>query len=176
MASQAQTDANRQNSQNSTGPRSAEGKSASSRNAFRTGLYAAAETIRSETQQDYATLNDEYYADYHPQTAAERELIDILISCAFLLRRFRKIESHMFEKSFVSSEKYHDLNPRTFLGDAFINSSLSFSRLQRRINDTTREFHRTLEKTPRPPGRPPGRQPARVPRIRPRPRPATPSR
>ena len=51
MSSQAQTDANRQNSQKSTGPRSIEGKAASSRNALKTGLFAASETIRGDASR-----------------------------------------------------------------------------------------------------------------------------
>ena len=45
MSSQAQIAANRANAQLSTGPRTEEGKAASSRNAYRHGLFAAIESL-----------------------------------------------------------------------------------------------------------------------------------
>ena len=53
MATQAQIDANRQNAQKSTGPRTAEGKAAASQNAFKHGLFVKKAVIRDESQDEY---------------------------------------------------------------------------------------------------------------------------
>jgi hypothetical protein len=49
MATQAQIDANRRNSQRSTGPVAAAGKAASCLNAVKTGLYAESLLIQGES-------------------------------------------------------------------------------------------------------------------------------
>ena len=53
MATQAQTSANRANSQKSTGPRTAEGKAAVSQNAFKHGLFVDKAVVRDESQDEY---------------------------------------------------------------------------------------------------------------------------
>jgi hypothetical protein len=53
MATQAQFHANRRNAQASTGPRTPEGKAASSANATRHGLSAAFRVLPNENQEEF---------------------------------------------------------------------------------------------------------------------------
>ena len=111
MATQTQIEANRRNALHSTGPRSAEGKAASSMNAFKTGIDA-----------------------------------EILI--------------YMTEDTNYPS-------PNAPAGKAFHLSSTTQSRLQRRINDTSRlqreaiqDLQRLQAARPQPQPQPPAPQPA----------------
>ena len=56
MSSQLQIEANRRNSQKSTGPRTAAGIAVSSQNALGSGVYAESETIRDENPSDLEAL------------------------------------------------------------------------------------------------------------------------
>src|SRR2546421_518833 len=56
MTSQKQIDANRRNAQESTGPRTAAGKSIVATNAFKHGIFAESPTIIGENTSAFATL------------------------------------------------------------------------------------------------------------------------
>ena len=64
--SEAQLAANRANAQKSTGPRTEEGKAASSQNAVKHGLYAYTDVLEGETREAFLELRD----DYHQRLAA----------------------------------------------------------------------------------------------------------
>ena len=66
MATPAQITANRANAQKSTGPRSAEGKSASRFNALKHGIDAASIVIPGEDPADYDALVAQYQREYQP--------------------------------------------------------------------------------------------------------------
>ena len=70
MSSPAQIEANRANALASTGPRSVEGKAASSRNALKLGIYANSLIISGEDADALARLS----ADFHRQLKPAGEL------------------------------------------------------------------------------------------------------
>jgi hypothetical protein len=141
MSSLKKIAANRRNAQRSTGPRTPEGKSASSHNSFRTGIYAAAETVLPhEDPKAIAALAAEYYAHYQPQAPAERCLVDCLVSDEWLLRRFRRIEGELISDNVTSITG--DTRP---LGEAYDMVDNVLDRLQRRINATRKSYLKTLE-------------------------------
>ena len=72
MASQAQIEANRRNSQKSTGPATAAGKSASSLNALKTGTYAESLLIHGEDPETLDDLAREYTPPAAPSAPANR--------------------------------------------------------------------------------------------------------
>ena len=148
MATLKQIQANRLNSQKSTGPRSLEGKAASSQNALKSGIDARANIMGNEDPADLAALRDEYYLQFQPATPVERTFVDALIDCEWLLRRFRKIEPNIWS---------HDQDPELVL-----------ERLQRRINATHRNYHNALRQLQalqyrRPPPPDPVLMPASIP-------------
>jgi hypothetical protein len=141
MATNKQIAANRRNAQRSTGPSTAEGKSASSRNSLATGLYAAAETVLPhEDPKALTALAAEYHAHYQPQSPAERCLVDCLVSDEWLLRRFRRIEGELISESVTRITG--DTRP---LGEAYDMVDNVLDRLQRRVNATRKSYLKTLE-------------------------------
>ena len=79
MASPAQIAANRANAQKSTGPRSAEGKSASRFNALKHGIDAASVIIPGEDPAEYEALAAHYLDEYHPQSPSESFHVDAML-------------------------------------------------------------------------------------------------
>ena len=135
MSTQNQIDANRRNAQLSTGPRTPEGKAASSMNALKSGIDARSSVIPGEDAAALAALTERFYQDCQPQTAIESILVDNIIHATWLLRRFDRIDAeiliHMMEDTNYPS-------PNAPAGKAFHLTSTTQSRLQRRINDTSR--------------------------------------
>ena len=141
MATQKQIQANRLNAQKSTGPRSVEGKARASMNALKTGIDAKTQLIRGETWTALEELSDEYYARFRPTAPEQRMLVDTLIDCEWLLRRFRAVETQLWEKAY-------DIFDIT-LGQAYTDKCDEFSRLQRRIDMTQPNYRNALQELQR---------------------------
>jgi len=80
MATEAQILANRRNAQNSTGPRSPEGKSIVSQNAVKHGLTAAHDIISSESQADFDLYRDQFLTELAPTSPMESMLAERIVS------------------------------------------------------------------------------------------------
>jgi hypothetical protein len=169
MPSQLQIEANRRNSQKSTGPRTTAGKAVSSHNALGSGIYAESETIRDENASDLEALAASYYDRFHPDAPEQRAFVDVLIHSEWTLRRLRRSEAQLWEQNMEWSEpcSAENLFP---LGRALnYDASKVFARLQHRITATQRNYERALKDLqrlgPQPPaGRPiPKREPVSAP-------------
>ena len=68
MPTDSQIQANRRNAKKSTGPRSAEGKAASSQNALKTGIDAKSPVIRGEDHATLEALATRYHERFQPAT------------------------------------------------------------------------------------------------------------
>ncbi len=141
MATQKQIEANRRNARRSTGPRTAKGKSVSKLNALRTGIFAEAEVLPDEDPAELAALTAEYEDFYKPSSPAERCCVASLISADWLLRRFRRIETDLWD---YESLDYEGKRRRT--GLTYLRCKEPLSRLQRRIDSADRSFHRALQR------------------------------
>ena len=86
MASPAQIDANRLNSQKSTGPKTDEGKAASSASALKHGL-TATQVFPAARQEDFNALVREYHEKYTPQGVEEEHLLHTMVHAVWNLRR-----------------------------------------------------------------------------------------
>jgi hypothetical protein len=93
MSSVRQIEANRRNSQKSTGPKSATGKAASRFNALRHGLTAKHCTISVEDGPEFNQIRDEFLAEHQPTTPTEFFLVEQIVVSAWRLRRLRKTET-----------------------------------------------------------------------------------
>src|SRR5712692_1565455 len=80
MPTEAQINANRLNAQKSTGPKTPEGKAASSLNALKSGIDAWSHIIPGEDPADPTQL----------------ALVDTLISTEWIQRRLRRIEAQLW--------------------------------------------------------------------------------
>jgi hypothetical protein len=143
MATAAQIAANRANAQKSTGPRTAEGKAASSANALKSGIYAQSLIIRGEDPAELEALRDDFYAAHQPESAGERALVDTLVHSEWILRRLRKCEAQLWEAALPSMDSPKDRR-QTPLSSAFIDAEFMFTPLQRSISAAERAFHRAL--------------------------------
>src|ERR1035438_8125084 len=129
MATQNQIEANRLNAQHSTGPRSEEGKLASSQNALKSGLDAESQFVLGETREEFAQLQTEWYDHHAPANPAERLQLDTIIRSEWFLRRYFRIEAQLWEYHSMKAERGTGVE----LGEAFSKASTIFMRLHRRI-------------------------------------------
>ena len=97
MTSLRQIESNRRNAQNSTGPKTDDGKARASRNAVRHGLTAETVIKLLEDPDDYRAFEQAVTADYDAETAAERELVLRLASLLWRLRRATAIETGLLQ-------------------------------------------------------------------------------
>ena len=104
MATDAQLTANRANAQKSTGPRTAEGKSASSLNALKHGADAASAILPGEDPALLERLTTDYYRRFAPAGAIEEFQVDTLIRADWERRRLRSIEANAYRELLAEGE------------------------------------------------------------------------
>ena len=92
QVSPARLAANRANAQRSTGPRTPEGKFASSRNATRHGLLAQQPLLDGEDPAEFEALRERLVEEFGPASAAEEFLVDDIAGLLWRLRRLAKVE------------------------------------------------------------------------------------
>src|SRR5262249_12206884 len=93
MASIKQIEANRSNALNGTGPRTAEGKARSSRNALTHGLTAQEIVIPGEDVAAYRSFEQQLIDDLQPNGSCELELITRLAATYWRFRRIPRFEA-----------------------------------------------------------------------------------
>ncbi len=140
MASQAQIQANRLNAQKSTGPRTPEGKRASSQNALKSGLDAESQFVPGESPEQFALLQSEYFERFAPATPDQRFQVDNLIRNEWLLRRYHRVEAQLWQYQASLCEGA----PGMQLGEAFSKASTTFQRLARRIAAVEKSYQEAL--------------------------------
>jgi hypothetical protein len=129
MATPAQIAANRANAQKSTGPRSAEGKSASRFNALKHGIDATSVVIPGEDPAVYDSLAADYHSRFDPQSPDELFHVETMLRADWQKRRLQKVEADLFRK--LLSE-----TPGATLADALLSESPAaklLARTQRQI-------------------------------------------
>jgi hypothetical protein len=98
MATAAQIDANRLNSQLSTGPRTPAGKATSAANGLRHGLYAKSVVIPGEDPAEYEELAADYRLRFAPLTPEEDFHVETMIEECWKRRRYSRIEAALMTK------------------------------------------------------------------------------
>jgi len=76
MTTKAQTHANRQNAQKSTGPKTPQGKAAASQNSIKHGLLARKNVIMSENQEEFDLHRDLLLEELAPATPMQSMLAE----------------------------------------------------------------------------------------------------
>ena len=110
MATQAQIEANRNNAKHSTGPRTAEGRSVSSRNALQHGMDAASIVIPGEDPAAYERLAADYQSDLAPQSALEQFQVDTIIRADWQRRRLKRIETKLYRAILAEGATPEDID------------------------------------------------------------------
>jgi hypothetical protein len=97
MATQAQLEANRQNAQKSTGPKTEAGKAKSSQNALTHGLTATGESLLPhEAANSYYRFHQEMIESLHPVTGLENRLVHRITDTLWRLQRIPNAEAQLF--------------------------------------------------------------------------------
>ncbi len=144
MSSQRKIAANRRNAQRSTGPKSQEGKSASSRNATRHGLASEKLTVLpGESQDDLDALIESITAEFKPATDTERHFVDRMVQARWKLARLQRWEAAAFER-ILDSEWGPDDPDRRFL-NALGESGSILEKLQRYTTSAERAYSKALK-------------------------------
>ena len=76
----------------STGPKTEAGKAKSSRNAIRTGLYAARDFVRPEEEEEYAKTLIQLMDELTPANSIEQTFATEIMGATWRLRRCRLVE------------------------------------------------------------------------------------
>jgi len=93
MATEAQINANRLNSQKSTGPRTAEGKRVVSQNAVTHGLFAREAVIKCEDPAEYELHRETLLDELRPVGAIESMLAERIVSLSWRLQRVERMQN-----------------------------------------------------------------------------------
>ena len=154
MTSQAQINANRLNSKNSTGPTSPEGKAASSLNALKSGIHAASHIIPCENPAALEALTAAFLLQFQPTGPNQLALVDTLIAAEWTQRRLRRIEAELWNSrdesldptyAEISDTPPNPTSPFPALGYSYPDAIDPFLRIERRIDATNRLYLRTLQ-------------------------------
>src|ERR1035438_1458492 len=96
VISDKQREANLNNAQHSSGPKTPEGKAAIRFNALTYGLRTRATILERENAADYSQLWDELEADWQPQTRTERCYLETMVTSQWLLKGVAESESRVY--------------------------------------------------------------------------------
>ena len=95
MATERQREANRRNSQRSSGPRTPEGKAVVSRNALKHGLLSQRVVLEDEDQAMFERFRDGLLAALAPEGELEQLLAGRIVASSWRLGRAEQIEQAM---------------------------------------------------------------------------------
>ena len=139
MATEAQIAANRRNAESSTGPRTKEGKSRSSRNAVTFGIYSAADFVLPEDNGIYHHFCENFRKELNPEGPFEQTLAAEIVHAAWRLRRCSAIELNM-----VDPAGEFQLDPMVNPGNAPTQEAVNRARAQshRNLHRATAELRR----------------------------------
>jgi len=142
--SEAQLNANRENAQHSTGPKTAAGRAASSMNALKTGLTGVTVLLPSEDTAAYQSHIVSYEKQFKPLGPEESALVQSIADIRWRLNRIPALEialiSIAHKELAATNEEFNrpDITPvlemeiRRAYGKDFRNLHLQESRLARR--------------------------------------------
>ncbi len=104
VVTESRLNANRQNALHSTGPRTAEGKSVSSRNAIKTALTGRTVLLPTDDAELYATHLTAFSTEWHPVGQRETILVQSLADNAWRIERIAGFEAAIYAKGRIFFE------------------------------------------------------------------------
>lgn len=125
MTSDKQKAANRQNAKRSTGPRSVNGRAASSRNAVTHGFFSREAVLHpGEDFFEYESFRRAIRADSAPIGAVEELLVDKVVAAAWRIKRLYWLESRLFHLELPAlPELYSFAKVKAILAESMSNIS-----------------------------------------------------
>jgi hypothetical protein len=152
MSSQAQVAANQANAQLSTGPKSADGKAKSSRNALKTGLTGRTMILPKDQAELYEQHVLAYGERFNPEGDHETELVQSIADCRWRLGSIPGLEAALYARGFAEFKDMFEDEPEDQRGlliagetmiryrKDFMNLLLQEQRLARRANKEEEEL------------------------------------
>jgi len=92
MKKLSRAEINAQNAKRSTGPRTPQGKAASSRNAVKHGLTAAKPVVLPEEEPTFESFRDKLWHEIQPEGVLEDDLFENLLHASLKMQRIRRME------------------------------------------------------------------------------------
>src|SRR5436305_5478767 len=128
MPSQLRSDTARANGAKSRGPKSAEGKEKSSKNALTHG-FTAHHTLLLECENtgQFNEMREEFTAVHRPATPAEQDLVDEMIAARWRIRRLRTIDAVLVHCEMVRRKP--EVEKQFVEPDSGIHLALAFANL-----------------------------------------------
>ena len=131
--------ANQFNARKSTGPRTPLGKARVVLNALKSGIDAKILVLRDENPEDFKALHQEYYDRWTPTTPDQRFLVDSMITSEWMIRRYQRIETKMWDHMMDG-----DINRQRRPELAFTLDMPGLDRINRHRNSANRAYHAAL--------------------------------
>ena len=132
---------NRANAQKSTGPKTEQGKTVSSQNSFKHGLYSKAIVIPGEDPAEFEALRADLAAEHRPVGLTEEMLVDEVAQHYWRMKRYRDLEAQMY-KSKGEEDGGVALDTANLV--RCIDLGL-FTSIQRALNSAERSFYKALK-------------------------------
>ena len=140
MATSAQFTANRNNAALSTGPRTPDGKSASSRNGTKHGLSSAFKVLAHEDQEEFDALLQDMRACYRPRDIHQKLLVDQMAKSQWLLARAQRLQTVAYD---LLSGAQNEADPDTAIVKAMRAANPDIiGRLERYATSAERSFYK----------------------------------
>ena len=106
ITSLKQVEANKQNAQKSTGPKSFWGKHQASGNALTHGLHANKHLIIGEQVEEFEQYKSSMLAMLDPVNAIQEETALQIISAGWRLRRYTNVEAGLFDNEQIDAKQF----------------------------------------------------------------------
>jgi hypothetical protein len=135
MSSTAQIAANQKNAQASTGPRTPEGKAASSQNALKHGGTASRVVLAFEDPAEFDRVHSEFLRQLKPVTDLEHYMVDDMVAAHWRMTRMQKIiRAHLDRAAY----EHPSNRPMTAMADVMLSPEVA--KLQRYENTYRRAY------------------------------------
>src|ERR1017187_7621324 len=109
MATPAQIEANRRNSEKSTGPRTAEGKARSCTNRLSHGFTSSVLFIADEEREEFNLLLADLHNEFQPATPSEQILLEKMVQNQWLALRAYRLQSIALNAPAAPGDVHPDL-------------------------------------------------------------------
>jgi hypothetical protein len=146
MATLKQFEANRRNSQKSTGPKTPEGKAAVSMNALRHGLRARTVVLPGEDPTEFHQLCNDLESEWIPQSRTEQFYVEQMAVSQWKLTRMEVVEVNIFKDTDAKSQ----LSMLDRLWQAECRLERSYARAQRELERLQNSRPQTVQQSEEP--------------------------
>lgn len=139
---------NRLNAQNSTGPRTPEGKQRSAMNALSHGLTALSPVLPTEDRAAYDRHVQEFLDEYKPKGPTETHLTRDLADTAWRMNRIPALEASILNLEAPAGSintDIPDLDAALAVTEALRRQERALNALSTHGNRLSRQFHKTLD-------------------------------